>query len=267
LITVAKSTIDRSSPVPIYYQIAVDLRQRIAQGEWKLDRQLPPESELAAQYHVSRMTLRQALAHLENESIIRRQRGSGTFIRQYPNRIVPTLGFPMSLTHQIRELGITPTATIIEAEVTRVRNSETAASLGLSRGEQVARFKRVFNANGLPVALSVSILPHSLCPGITESDLIDGSLSITLSQRYGLNPKRVDQWLGAAHPGNEEAELLQVGKDSPLLSITNLVQLDDGTPIEYALTTCVGDRLRLHIHAISGKQEDPTSVLMETVTI
>ncbi len=74
--------VDRDSPVPVYYQIASALRQRIADGEWRKGNQLPPEPELAKAFGVSRMTLRQALVELEGDNIIVRRRGAGTFVNQ-----------------------------------------------------------------------------------------------------------------------------------------------------------------------------------------
>ena len=65
-------SIDRSSPVPAYYQIQLDLSDRIQRGEWNDRKQLPSESTLAEQYAVSRITLRQALAELEKDGIIKK---------------------------------------------------------------------------------------------------------------------------------------------------------------------------------------------------
>ncbi|MCB9423261.1 MAG: GntR family transcriptional regulator [Ardenticatenaceae bacterium] len=75
-------SVNRDSPVPAYYQIALDLRQRISGGEWRAGNKLPAEPELAEQYNVSRMTLRQAMAELVKEGILVRQRGAGTFVDQ-----------------------------------------------------------------------------------------------------------------------------------------------------------------------------------------
>lgn len=72
--------IDRDSPIPIYYQIALDLRQRITSGEWRAGNKLPPEPELAGRYGVSRMTLRQGMAELVEDGLLVRRRGDGTFV-------------------------------------------------------------------------------------------------------------------------------------------------------------------------------------------
>ena len=72
--------VDRESPIPAHYQIAVDLHQRISEGEWRAGDKIPPEVELAKRYQVSRMTLRKALGQLADEGILERKPGNGTFV-------------------------------------------------------------------------------------------------------------------------------------------------------------------------------------------
>jgi len=74
--------VDRDSPMPIYYQIASALRRRIADGEWRKGNQLPTEPALAKAFGVSRMTIRQALVELEEDNVIVRRQGAGTFVNQ-----------------------------------------------------------------------------------------------------------------------------------------------------------------------------------------
>ena len=68
------------SRAPIYLQVAKLLRQRIEQGEWRMGDRIPSLEELMIAYGVARSTLREALAQLEDEGVIRRSRGSGTFV-------------------------------------------------------------------------------------------------------------------------------------------------------------------------------------------
>ena len=86
-------SIDRSSPVPAYYQIQLDLSDRIQRGEWNDRKQLPSESTLAEQYAVSRITLRQALAGLEKDGIIKKSRGCGAKICEKPAPFVHKMDF------------------------------------------------------------------------------------------------------------------------------------------------------------------------------
>lgn len=71
---------------PVYIQIHNQLRQNIEDGEWKVGDKIPAERELANDFGVSRMTLRQAIQALVDEGILERRVGSGTFVA---NRKVP----------------------------------------------------------------------------------------------------------------------------------------------------------------------------------
>ena len=88
--------IDRDSPVPVYYQIQQDLISRISRGEWQIGEQMPSESSLIDEYKVSRVTLRQALAELEKDNLIKRHRGKGAFITGIsPKPFVYNLNYKM----------------------------------------------------------------------------------------------------------------------------------------------------------------------------
>lgn len=73
--------LDRHSSIPLYVQLSQILKQRILSGEWRGDGgQLPTEPELSAEFNLARGTVRQALSQLEDEGVVRRERGRGTFI-------------------------------------------------------------------------------------------------------------------------------------------------------------------------------------------
>lgn len=74
------ASVFHKSRLPLYLQVARLMRQKVERGEWPLDAQIPTLSELEEEYQVSRITLREALGQLEQEGIIRRTRGRGTFV-------------------------------------------------------------------------------------------------------------------------------------------------------------------------------------------
>src|SRR5690625_2056997 len=74
--------IDRSSPVPYYYQIKSRIKDNIHTGRWPVGYQIPTESELCKIFNVSRTVIRQALGELEAESLLVREKGRGTFVRK-----------------------------------------------------------------------------------------------------------------------------------------------------------------------------------------
>ncbi len=69
-----------------YQSIAVDLRDRISRGSLKPGQQLPASASLAKQYGVALMTVRQALALLEQEGVVEARHGAGTFVVDGPRR-------------------------------------------------------------------------------------------------------------------------------------------------------------------------------------
>lgn len=72
--------IDRNSPVPIYYQLKLFLKQQIEAGGLNPGERLPTELELCEQYNISRAPVRQALMELVREGYIHRRAGQGTFV-------------------------------------------------------------------------------------------------------------------------------------------------------------------------------------------
>ena len=83
------------SPIPLYYQIYVDLKNKLLINKLVDENgKLPAEKELAESYKVSRVTMRQAIAELEKDGLIVRYRGRGSFLKSQPNPIFHKLGLP-----------------------------------------------------------------------------------------------------------------------------------------------------------------------------
>jgi DNA-binding GntR family transcriptional regulator len=221
--------VDRESPIPAYYQIGLDLRRRIDNGEWRSGDRLPSEIDLANEYEVSRMTMRQAIAELVKEGFISRQRGSGTFVNQTTTRVIPHLSFPISFTHRIKELGFTPSARTLKAQVITAPSPEIAQRLKVNPIESIAYYKRVLMVNEQPMALNRSFIPYRLCPGLVDNDLIDQSISTTLERLYNLTPIRAEHWLEAVLV-SDDAILLEINPGNPLLLLTTISYLENDIP-------------------------------------
>src|SRR3954471_9366071 len=84
----ARHVVDRASPLPVYFQIATDIRSRVAAGEWADGRRIAPEVELSHEYGVSRQTVRQAIAELVKDDLLERRRGSGTYVGRLQRPLV-----------------------------------------------------------------------------------------------------------------------------------------------------------------------------------
>ena len=136
--------IDRTSPIPVYFQIATDIKKRIMRHEWNINQKLPTEVELAEQYNVSRITLRQSIAELEKDGILKKQRGQGTFIASDPSPFVTELQYSLVTGDKITQTPNTITARVLEQTLITDLFPTVAEKLQLSPDENAVYIKRLF---------------------------------------------------------------------------------------------------------------------------
>lgn len=238
----------RDLPIPVYYQVTLDLRNRIQRQEWEHGQQIPPESELAEEYGVSRVTLRQALAELVKDGWLTRHRGRGTFVKKVPQPLVHDFSLPIKFAGQLRQLGYTLISQVLERAVFNDPLPEVVDRLRTRTDQPVAFLKRLLFINEQPVAINRSWFSEELCPGIATEELIDNSLSGTLAQRYNHVPTRSENWLEVIRATESEAQHLNAYHDTPLLLLTTISFLIDEIPLEYSLTSWLGDNIRFHFN-------------------
>ncbi len=239
--------IDRDSPIPAYYQIAVDVRERIQRQEWTTGAQIPPESELAKLYGVSRVTMRQALAELVKDGILVRQRGSGTFVSQRPLPLVHDLSLPIALSGRLRQMGFNQTSKTLQATTFSKPLAQVCSYLQIGEADPVGYIKRLMFFNEQPTMIDRCWFAENLCPGMAEQPLVDDSVSKTLAQRYGLAPVRSEMSLEVVRAEDKDAALLNTFDDTPMILLTTVFYLEDNRPLEYSVTTWLGDRVRFYL--------------------
>src|SRR5579883_1112630 len=185
-------TLERSNPLPLYYQLKEVLKQQIRQGHLAPHTSIPSEPELVAQYHVSRATVRQALTELVHEGLLYRQHGRGTFVCE-PRVQQHSISELNSFTGELRRRGKRPGGMLIVSEL--VRGSQTVREqLRLTDEEQVVRLERVRTADGTPVAYEIDYLPYPRANTIYQQakEVAEGSL-FSLMASEGLHPYIIEQ--------------------------------------------------------------------------
>jgi GntR family transcriptional regulator len=232
--------LNKDLPVPLYHQLKDVLLRGIQAGRWKLDDRLPPEDELAVQFEVSRITVRQALRELSNLGYIRREQGRGTFVRQPPVQQGPRE--LTSFTEDMRRRGAAARSRVLEHRAIPA-SDDLAVRLSIAEGEPVFRLRRLRLADGKPMGLQTSHVPLAFVPGIERIDFANASLYETLDTRYDLVPVRATETqLAVAVGSGEEAALLKVAPGSPALAAERVTYLPDGRPLEFVYSVMRGDR-------------------------
>jgi GntR family transcriptional regulator len=161
---------------PKYLRIHSDLRGRITSGQWPPGSPLPSQHELADEFGVSIMTLRQALQLLTDEGVIEPRHGAGTFVAAH---YAYDLGHLRSFADDLTAQGATITTALVAAG-TVTPPAEVGARLGTHR--QVLRLRRLRLSGGHPLIVQTSYLPAALAPVIQAQDLSRRGLYTILAE-------------------------------------------------------------------------------------
>jgi len=221
------------SPEARYQEIERWLRRRVLDAT--PGDPLPSESELAAQFRVSRMTARQAVQNLAAEGLVQRRRGAGTFVA--PRPIHRHEGSLMSFTEDMRRRGMKASSRLLEAGL-RPATSADLEALRLPDGARVVAISRLRLADDVPLAIEHAALPAE-CAGVLADDLETGSLHESLVAR-GYVPALSRAWIRARIASATAARLLEIPARSALLVERRIIYDADGLPLEHTETTYNG---------------------------
>ncbi len=215
--------LDKTSPIPLYYQLYTNILTDIRSGILKPGDMLPPETQLMDKYGVSRYTVRHALEDLAREGYLVRAKSKGTMV----NCSSPTVGYrnrvkgfsalsggngPVALSSKVLASSvIEPPEYVREA-------------LKLDEGAKVFYLKRVRSINGNPNVYVEDWLDYGFIPGIETVDFATNSLYDTLEQRYNISPYRAERTFECCFAENEEQlNELKIPNNKPLLRCTSYV--------------------------------------------
>jgi GntR family transcriptional regulator, N-acetylglucosamine utilization regulator len=239
------SAIYRNSPLPRYYQLKEIMRERVQSEEWKPGDLIPSERELSEKYGISRMTARQAITDLVNEGLFYREQGKGTFVsqRKITQQLLRLTGF----TEDIRARGQKPGTKVLSAEMVPA-DETTAEKLRIGPGTRIFRLQRLRLADDEPLAIELSQISFKGCERLLEEDLEQNSLYRLLETKYGIPLMEADQELEAGLAGNEEAQLLKISINRPVLFTRRITYTERSQPIEYAKAVYCGNKYTFYTH-------------------
>ncbi|MHA6251236.1 GntR family transcriptional regulator [Oceanobacillus sp. CAU 1775] len=145
----------------LYLQVVDELKRKIKGGVFAENQKLPSEYNLSKQLGVSRATLREALRALEEEHIVTRRHGVGTFVNPTPT-VTSGIEELKTVTDMIIQSGKTPGSQYISAEIIQAtREDRERFSSNLV---ELAKIERVRTADEAPVVYCVDMVPVGLFP-------------------------------------------------------------------------------------------------------
>jgi len=229
----AVGPLDADSSLPLYQQLQRVLRLAIDQHILAPDDALPAERDLAAEFEVSRITVRKALDGLVAEGLLVRRQGSGNFVSA---RVEKNFAMLTSFSEDMRARGRNPRSAWLKRSTGTV-TPEEALTLRLSPGTPVYRFHRLRFADDAPMAIEVATIVASALPSM---DAVNDSLYEAL-ERTGHRPVRALQRLRAVLLTAEQADLLKAKAGDPGLLVERLGSLRDGSAVEFSQSYYRGD--------------------------
>lgn len=232
------SMTDGALPLPLYHQVAGILRQRVANGEYPAGERLASEDELAAEFTVSRATIRQAVGALVSEGIVVRKQGSGTYVRDRGHDVIRQR-FRGSLGDLIRE---SHAAAQRDIEILHDQTVPAAIATALELETPVASLvRRTRMMNDEPFSYTVTYLPSDLGRLLTAEALQRSALMEVLLAS-GVNLASATQSIRAQLADAETSARFGVGLGAAVLYVERVVRDAAGRPVEFVRSWYRGDR-------------------------
>ncbi|WP_245445988.1 GntR family transcriptional regulator [Metarhizobium album] len=236
-------TIDRSTPIPLYFQLAEMLRAQITSGEFASGDKLPSEHELCSHYDVSRSVVRQALQSLSQDGLIETERGRGAFVRERK--------VPITLTQKLDPLqeGMAKAGFKLTTKILQQRLIAAPSHIVERIGDEKAIFlERLRYADGKVLLVVQNYLPYSRVPQLLEfTGLENTSLYNYLRNDLGIIVSTGKRFIEIGRADNHIARLLEVEPGSQVLFNRELTYDQSGNAVEYYESWHHPDRTRLTI--------------------
>jgi GntR family transcriptional regulator len=248
-------TLDRVSPVPLYFQVERFIADSIRGGELPVGSQLPTEPELVRHFGVSRSVVRQALIRLEHTGLVARRRGIGSFVAHQDSPSWQLQGSQGFFEDEVSRLGREVTSRVLRAEVVPLPRwaavllelEEGAAGVVLERLRYVDGLLTVYDLNYLPERFADAVLALRGAP--------HGSLYESLRRLHAVGVVSGCRTIDAVLAEAEFARMLEVEEQAPLL-LVEAVDVDAAQrPFDCYRTWLRPDRLKIRVDVVPQSGE------------
>ena len=242
------TSIDRTSPLPLWAQVEADLRRRIGAGEFS--ERFPTDEELVETYGVSRHTAREAVRRLAQEGVVVRERGRGTVLAD--GRVEQPLDAMYSLFEAVEAGGLEQSSELLGERT--VSEREPAEALGLDPGAELFLVERLRRAGGEPLAVDRVWLPPEVGAPLRGTDWSHTSLYEQLTATGTGRPDRGWERVRAMVPSPDDARRLGLGSTDAVFCLERLGQVGDRA-VEWRRSLIRADRFAVVTRFEGGRTE------------
>jgi GntR family transcriptional regulator len=216
---------------PLYLQLRDALAERVAAGEWKPGTAIPNESDLAREFGVSAGTMRKALDLLEDEHLVTRRQGRGTFVNDQSSDELAVRFCNVRKADGRKIVSQFKDVTVAEESADEMER----ARLQLSANDRVFRVRRIRLDQDRPFMLETLSLPTSMFPDLKAADLPHVA---ELAQRHHILLGKAEERVSVEAAGSDVAEALKVPTGTPVMVLDRVVFALDRRPVEWRVGRC-----------------------------
>ena len=231
--------ISKASSEPIYRQIKRSIQKRIDSGEWHIGYKLPSENDLVTALEVSRMTIHRALRELNQEGLIERVHGLGSFVAERPRHA--SLIALQDIALEIEAAGGSHRSRVLSLESVYASPAVTEL-MQLDENAPLFRLRAVHYQDELPLQLESRYVNPEAMPDFIRQDFTRTTATAYLLGQF--KPDEMEHRVRAVLPDQQTCELLQISDGQPCLQLTRRTWTRDRV-VTYVTLTYPGDRYEL----------------------
>jgi DNA-binding GntR family transcriptional regulator len=242
----SRLVLDRTSPVPLYFQVAQYLEQRIESGDLPPGMRLDNEIVLADQFGLSRPTMRRAIEYLVDRGLLVRKRGVGTQVVQPKVRRPIELS---SLYDDLRDAGREPRTDVLSFGI-EPPSEVVAEALSIDPGDRVYSIRRLRFTGDEPLSIMHNWVPVAVVT--LDAELLAARGLYDVLRSSGVMLKIATQTIGGRAARAAEARLLAERPGAPLLTMTRTAYDETGRAVEYGSHLYRASRYTFELTLTSG---------------
>lgn len=239
--------IERNSGVAIWRQIADEIRGDIMAGKLSTGARMPAEMDLADRFGVNRHTVRNAIAALTQEGVLRAEQGRGTFVAN-AKRLTYQIGrrtrISQALAPQVNE-----TKGILLSSNVETATADIAQALAMDIGSEALRLETMHSADGQPISIATHWVDAKAFPTFTNDYAASGSITSAFKAAGVSDYFRKSTVVSARHADPDDLRHLKLSPGAIVLT-ARAINIDiEGNPIQYSLTRFSADRMEFVIES------------------